>query len=254
MPRRALASVVLALLVLSAGCLGFGGEPDRTDRAEATLEGVEAAIQDVTTYHAETELDATAVGPEGALSREATIVGVVNATQKRSKMTMRMAGQNRTAYIDNRTAYQECESPWGWANSSIESEEPWIQTTPLGRHVTLLETGDLRVQTTPALTAEGAVALVGTPSTAALEAYRDDNTQPAIGGTRLENVTVRLVVDNRTHRPLRGSMSFEAAGDGATATVTMATTFSEYDSPIRVSIPASVTEDEFDWTGGCPGS
>lgn len=254
MRRVVLSSVVLVLLVLGAGCLGIGGEPDRTDSAEATLADVNSAIQDVRTYRAQTDLQATAVADGEEISRSATIVGEVNTTQKRSKTTLQMAGENRTVYLDNRTVYQECESPWGWANESVDVEGQWVTGTTLGRHVELLDSGDLRLETTDALADEGAVALVGHPSTEALEEYREESTQPAVGGPKIENVSVRLVVDNQTHRPVRGSMSFEAAGDGATATVRMQTMFSAYGDHIRISIPQNVTDSDFDWEGGCPGS
>lgn len=254
MRRVALGGVVLVLLIISAGCLGIGGEPDRSDRAEATLDAVNSTISAVTTYRAETELHATAVAEGEELTRDATIVGAVNATQKRSKTTLEMDGETRTAYMDNRTVYQKCESPWGWANTSMDGDGQWIRETTLGRHVELLDSGDLRLETTPALEADEAVALVGSPSKAALQEYREESAQPAIGDTNIENVTVRLVVENRTHRPVRGSMFFEAVGDGATATVTMETTFGDYGEPIQISIPRNVTDSEFDWTGGCPGS
>lgn len=254
MRRVALSSVVLVLLVLGAGCLGLGGEPDRSEQAEATLADVQSAVQDVTTYRAQTDLNATAVAEGEEISRAATIVGEVNATQKRSKTTLRMADETRTVYLDNRTAYQECDSPWGWANESVDEDGQWIEATTLGRHVELFDSGDLRLETTEAIAEDGAVLLVGSPSKEALQEYREDSAQSAFGGTKIENVTARLVVDNGTHRPVRGSMYFEAVGDGATATVRMQTTFSDYGEPIRISIPENVTEDDFDWEGGCPGS
>lgn len=55
MRRVTLSSVVLVHLVLGAGCLGLGGEPDRIEQAEATLADVKSAIQDVTTYRAQTD-------------------------------------------------------------------------------------------------------------------------------------------------------------------------------------------------------
>lgn len=233
---------------------GLGGEPDRSDRAEATLADVQSAIQDVTTYRAQTDLNATAVADGEEISRSATIVGEVNVTQRRSKTTLGMSGETRTAYLDNRTAYQDCDSPWGWANKSVEVDGPWIDATTLGRHVELFDSGDLRLETTESLAEDGAVALVGRPSEKALQEYREDSTQPAFGGTTIENVTVRLVIDNGTHRPIRGAMYFEAVENGATATVKMRTTFSDYDEPLRISIPQNVAEDDFDWEGGCPGS
>lgn len=254
MRRVTLSSVVLVLLVLGAGCLGFGGAPDRSNQAEATLADVHEAIENVTTYRAQTDLHATAVANGEEISRSATIVGEVNATQMRSEATLRMSGETRKAYLDNRTAYQKCDSPWGWANQSVDIDGQWIDATTLGRHVALFDSGDLRLETTDSLAEEEAVALVGRPSNEAIQEYREDSTQPAFGGTNIENVTVRLVVDNRTHRPIRGSIYFEAVGDGATATVQMRTRFRDYTEPVRISIPENVTEDDFDWEGGCPGS
>ncbi|MFP4530540.1 MAG: hypothetical protein ACLFNC_04535 [Halodesulfurarchaeum sp.] len=254
MRRLALGSVVLVIVVLGAGCLGMDGGPDRSDRAEATLEEVNSALQDVTTYRAETELRATAVAEEETISRDATIVGAVNVTQKRSNMTLEMDGETRRAYVDNRTMYQECERPWGWANESIDGSGQWIETTTLGRHVDLLDSGDLRLETTSTVADGGTVTLVGAPSEDALREFREESNQPAVGDTKIENVSLQLVVDNRTHRPIEGSMSFEAVGDGATATATMHSTYSGYDDPVRIAIPEEATENEFDWSGGCPGS
>lgn len=254
MRRRVVSSVVLALLVLSAGCLGIGGGPERSAAAEDTLADVTAAIQEIDTYRAETDLSATAVSDGETLSRSAAITGRVNVTQRRSKTTLRMDGDNRSVYRDNRTVYRECGGPWGWANESVAVDKAWINETTLARHAELLGSGDLRLRTTEQLTAENAVALVGHPTQEQLQEYRAADTQPAIGGAGIENATIRLVVDNRTHRPRRASMSFETSQDGVSAFVSMQTTFGAYGDPVRISIPAAVTEDATEWSGGCPGS
>jgi len=254
MRRVSLVGFALVLLVIGAGCLGTGGAPDRSDSAERKLAALNSSIQDTSTYQVRTDLRATAVADGEQLSREATIVGVVNATQKRSKTTLSMAGENRTVYRDNRTIYRECESPWGWANETVGAEGPWIQQTTLSRHAELLQSGDLRVEQTDRLAGENAVALVGEPTSEALQKYREEGTRSVVGGSKIENVTVRLVLDNETDRPLRGSMSFEVRQDGVTATVSMDTQFSNYDDPVRITIPEKVTDGTVEWSGGCPGS
>jgi hypothetical protein len=252
MTRRAAASLALLVLVVSAGCLGFGAQPERTARAEAELAAAQAAVEDVETYQYETQMDLSASVEDERRQLAVRIEGTVDVAERMARSRAHLDGANRTAYVTNRTAYRECESPWGWGNESIAVEGSWIQATPLGRQLQLLESGGLHVEAEDSLAQADAVVLVGQPSAASLEKYGVSATQPAIGGPSVENVSVRVVIDNSTHRPIRSTVAFAVAGGGGAGQGTVDTQFSAYDEPVSIAIP-DVVKDEAGETG-CPGS
>jgi len=252
MRRRAVASLGLLLLVVSAGCLGFGAQPDRTDRAEAELAAAQGALEDVETYQYETQLDLSATVEDEQRQLAARIEGTVDVAEQMAVSRVQFDGENRTAYVTNRTVYQECERPWGWGNESIEVDGPWVQATPLGRQLALLEPGDLHVETDDALAQADAVVLVGHPSAESLEKYGLSATQPVIGGPSVENSTVRVVIDNATHRPIRSTVVFDVAGGGGEGQGTVDTRFGSYNESVSIAIPEPVREEASET--GCPGS
>mgnify|MGYP006273217547 FL=1 len=252
MSRRAVAGLGLLVLVVSAGCLGFGTQPERTDRAEAELAAAQATLDDVETYQYETQMDLSASVEEERRQLAVRIEGTVDVAERMARSRADLDGENRTAYVTNRTVYQECECPWGWGNESIEVAGPWIQATPLGRQLQLLESGALHVETDDSLAQADAVVLVGQPSAESLEKYGVSATQPVIGGPSVENITVRVVIDNTTHRPIRSTVAFEVAGGGGEGQGTVDTQFGAYDEPVSITIPDEVKEDAAET--GCPGS
>lgn len=252
MPRAAVESIALLLLVLSAGCLGFGDQPERTDRAEAALADAKATLDDIETYHYETEMHVSATAEGETRQLNVRIDGDVDVAERLAISRAHADEENKTSYVTNRTVYRACSGPWGWANESIEAEGAWIQATPLGRHLQLLESGDLRLETGDSLARADAVAIVGHPSPEALDEYGVSATQPVFGGPSVKNFTVRVVINNTTHRPIRSTVSFDISGGGGDGEGTVDTRFGPYNEPLSIAIPEEVKEDASEI--GCPGS
>lgn len=252
MPRAAGASIALLLLVLSAGCLGFGDQPQRTDRAEATLADAKATLDDIETYHYETEMDVSATAEGDTRQLNIRIEGDVDVAERLAISRVHTDEKNKTSYVTNRTLYRACSGPWGWGNESIEVEGAWIQATPLGRQLQLLESGDLRLETDDSLAKADAVMIVGHPPPEALEEFGVSATQPVFGGPSVKNITVRVVINNTTNRPIRSTVSFEISGGGGVGEGTVDIRFGPYNEPLSIAIPEEVKEDASEM--GCPGS
>lgn len=250
--KRSFATIAVLLLVVGAGCLGFGDQPQRSDRAEATLADAQAAVDDVNTYQYETEMHISATVEGRTLERDVTIDGEVDVAERMAVSRASTADANKSGYVANDTVYKQCSSPWGWGNETVEMEGDWVDATPLGRQIGLLESGDLRLETADQTADGDTVVLVGNPSAEALEEYGVSASQPVFGGPSVKNITVRVVVDERTHRPLRSTITFEISGGGGVGNGSVDTRFSAYDDPVSIEIPDEVIEEAGEM--GCPNS
>lgn len=251
MRRETVLSVVVALLVLGAGCQALGSDAQRSDEAEAALADAQSALEDVRTYRTDTSMEVSAVADGESLERDVTVEGVVNASQQRLRTTARMEDRSSTSYVDNRTAYRACGGmAESWSNESFPVEESWIDGTPAGRQLGLLEDGDLRVANSSGAP-DGTTVLVGEPSPSAVEDYQEDRAQPVFGGSALENISVRVVIDGETRLPRRSIISLDVSAGGGSGSVTMETEYTAYNDPVRIDIPSEVREHS--WETGCPG-
>lgn len=250
MRRTSALVAVFVLLVVSSGCLGQS--PDRSDPGEQTLADAQTALDAVQTYHYETEMHVSATAEGETLEHDVSIAGEVDVTEQLAVSRIRMEGENHTSYVTGQRVFRACGGPWGWGNESLDVEGDWVTATPVGRQLQLLESGDLRVEPARSLPEEDAVVLVGHPSPKALERYGVSATQPVFGGPSVQDITVRVVVDDQSHRPLRSSVDFDIAGGGGVGNGSIDTTFSAFDEPVSIEVPDEVREDA--WETGCPGS
>lgn len=249
--RRSLLTIAVLALVLGAGCLGFGGQPQRSDRAEATLADAQSALEDIDTYHYETEMHLSATAEGETIDRDVEIAGTVDLTERMAISRLHMEGENYTAYVNDGSVYRECRGPWGWGNESLGAEGDWVRATPLGGQLNLLESGDLRLETGNSVPAD-AVVLVGHPAPEELEDVDVRGSGSVFGGPSVKNLTVRVVIDNRTRRPIRSTISFEMSGGGGVGEGTVDTTYAAYDEPVSIEIPDEVVEEAGEMS--CPGS
>lgn len=245
--------VAVALLALTAGCLStLADPPGREDRAEATLDDAQAALDSVETYR----YDGTArmVATDGAREErvEFKLEGAVDVSAQRGRSRAVSDRENRSAYVVGERVYEECSVvavSWGVENRTIEGD--WVETTPAGRHLELLESGSLRVAGGGSVDGRDATVLAGRPSTGALERYVEVTPRRLVGGPTLQRPRVRVWVDNRTARPLKSVLTFEVTDGERTASADVRTRYRAYDEPVSIELPEEALEEP--WSGGCPG-
>lgn len=253
MKRAALVSIVVVLLVFVAGCQALSSDPERTAEAETSLEDAQAALQEVRSYRYNTTMDFKATVEGEPVQRYISVTGAVNETQKRLWSTARLEDESATSYVDNRSVYQACGGMGKmWSNESMTVQDTWIETTPAGRQLGLLETGDLHLAEEGSDGQPGTTVLVGNPSPSAFEQYRDGSPQPVFGGPSISNISVRVVIDDETKRPLRSTIFVEISGNSGSGSATIETRFADYNEPVDIKIPDEVQEHL--WETGCPGS
>lgn len=137
-PRAALA---LAVVVVLAGCLGFGGPPPSDPGAEAVVDDAAASAADIETYRFESDI--RIVASDGEQTRRITMdnVGTVDRPARKLQANTTFRGDVRRSFVDGDKVYTECEDPWGWCveNVSDDGNGDWRSNDPLGRQVELLQ-------------------------------------------------------------------------------------------------------------------
>ena len=259
--RPPLAAATVALLLLSAGCLGGSG----TDRAPSdqraldALDRARAAMDDVRTYR--TSIDGRV---EASTDDEQVTFGLdgevrVNATARRMNATASLVGLptsgfsegQSTTYVDNYTAHIEC-SRIGWERQNLSQSEPWLTYTPIGQHLELLNRTNVYWRGTETVDGRNASVVVGYPTKADLEAVdvRSVGMTEQMASSNLENVTVTIWLDAATDRPIQVRRDIRGTQDGVSAHANGTFLFQDFDEPTHL------TEPEFGdviWEGGCPG-
>lgn len=252
MDRPAL-PLAVALLLLTAGCAStLADPPSRDDRAVALLEDAQAAIDDVETYRQAGSLRVVATSDGDTRRVEFEIDGAVNVTAQRARNTAIADDQQRSAFVIEDRIYQECSAMRGtWGVENHSAGGAWVETTPAARQLSLLESGALRIEGAGTVDGQQATVLEGRPSGDALERYGDRGSQPIIGGSRIQNPTVRVWVANETALPLKVSLDFAVSGGGGSADASMTMRYSDYGEPVSIELPDEARGDV--WETGCPG-
>lgn len=259
--RRLALHVALVLLVVLAGCAGFLEEPpERDERAVAALEGTTAAVDAAGSYRYETDLRIEAAGDGRTERLDVRLVGAVDAAAMRMNATTQVDGpvgpnvDGRTfeTYLVNRTAYQQCTRPPGFWGVENRTADDWDTLTPAYRQLSLLESGDLRWEGPATVDGRNATLVVGEPTAAALQQYREDGSRPVFGGPEFRDVTMSVWIDDETDLPLKTELRFEVVEGDGSATSRMETRFLDYGEPVSVEVPAEAKDDPL--THGCPGS
>jgi len=252
MDRPAL-PVAVALLLLTAGCAStLADPPTREDRAVALQEDAQAAIDDVETYRQAGSLRVVATSDGDTRRIEFAIDGAVNVTAHRARNTAIADDRQRSAFVIGDRIYRECSAmrgTWGVENHSAGGD--WVETTPAARQLSLLEGGALRIEGSGVVDGQSATILEGRPSGDALERHGDRGSQPIIGGSQIQNPTVRVWLHNRTALPLKVTLDFAVSGGGGSADASMTMRYSGYGEPVSISLPEEARDDV--WETGCPG-
>lgn len=237
--------LLVAVLLLTSGCLGVFG-PDRSPSDERAVEAIDASRSATAAVDGYRFALRGRVEREDARSVSVAGAGRVDVRDRRLNATTRTDDVTRGVYLDNDTRYTEC-ARIGWGRQSLSTSTPWLDHTPLGRRLALLEAADVYWNGTE----DGTVVVTARPAEAELRADDDRSVGGTVfGGGNVRDVTTRARFDAETHRLqwVRHRIRVARGGETATATVTLRVDYG----------PVEVTRPGFDpdavWQTGCPGS
>ena len=249
--RRPLLHVAVAVLLVLAGCSVLADDPVREPAAVDRLNATQDRVDDVSSYRYNMTVNASSSGSSRRIDGHG--VGAVNVTTKRKVINASLDGTRAVTYIDNRTAYTECQFPGtGWGRQSLSAESGWTELTVLGRQLALLSTGDLYHNGTERIDGQEVVHLSGRPTDDALSGDDGSSSVSVFDSSKADEVTVHLWVDAETNRPVRTDLRVVSRANDETATATLAVRYRGYGDPVRISIPEEARDPFYDT--GCPGS
>lgn len=240
--------LLAAVLLVTSGCLGVFGpsRPPSDERAVDAVDAGRAATTDITGYHFAVRAQVSTTGDDG---QSVTVDGDgrVDVRDRRLTATTRADDRSLSAYLANDTLYTEC-TRMGWGRRNLSVEGPWVDHTPLGRQLAILERTNVyweRAET-------GTIAVSARPTERELRTTGEGSvdTGASVGGGNVRNVTTRAWFDAESHRLVRVRHAFRVAQGGDTARATVTLRF-EYGS-VDVSRPAF--DPESMWQTGCPGA
>lgn len=249
--------LVLAALVVLAGCSALGNAPPPSDeRALEVRNRTVEAIQGVDTYRIEQTISVHAEGDGETIDVRGTGNGSVDVEARRMGMHVSMEGTTARSYVDGFTAYRECGGHWdGWVVENMSRDPGWIAHTPLGNQADLLQQTNVYW---------GGTRTIDGTETYLIEAYPRKDTLLEFNERRqrdtadlqeanLKNASVRLWVDAETYLPVQSEVKLIIGKGGATATARTTIEYRAYDESVEVEIPAGVL-DESNRRSFCPGT
>ncbi|CCQ33234.1 membrane lipoprotein [Halorhabdus tiamatea SARL4B] len=252
--HRAVPAVLLAALIALAGCGMLGDDqPPSDDRALEVRNETVDALENVDTYRMSMDADVSASAEGRSRSLSVDSDGVVNRTSQRMRMNTSSQGRTVTSYLDERTVYTKCPSPWsGWGTQNQSTDVEWLSLTPLGRQVELFEQTNVYWDGTATIDGEETAVIVAHPSQETVSSLPGQSqTDLANTDATVENITAKLWVDQETSRPVRSLLQIQISGNGGEATANVMIDYEAYGEPVHVDDPAITGET---WQGGCPGA
>lgn len=249
--RRPLLSLAAVALVVLAGCSVLADDPVREPAAVDRLNATQDRVDDLSSYRYNMTVNASSTGSSRHIDGHG--VGAANVTAKRHVINASIDGTKALTYLDNRTAYTECQFPGAdWGRQNLSAETDWTELTPLGRQLELLSTGDLYHNGTERIDGQAVVHLSGRPTDDALSGNDGSSSVSVFDSSKADEVTVHLWVDASTNRPVRTDLRVVSRANDETATATLAVRYRGYGDPVRISIPKEARDPFYD--NGCPGS
>lgn len=238
MQRRTLAALSLAALLVTAGCAGLTGNDGGASDAEHVKEDATAAMADVDTYRMEMEMNITANGRTLAMHQR----GVFDHEAEVARVNATAMGEQTTTYIDGRKLYVNVAGEW--RTQDISGSNVWENGTSAARQRQILESGNVSLVGGATVDGTETTVLRVDPDTEDLKALikQQRGGQP-IDGIGIENATYTMYVANETDLVRKVELSMSMAIDGHSAESNATITFSAYDEPVSIELPAAVSED-----------
>jgi len=255
--RSALPALLLAALLVTAGCAEVLGpsRPPSDQRAVDAVDRSLAATADVESYRFTFDGGAEASKDHEQVQLDVGGEGVVDVAGQRLNVTTRADDDTRRVYMTDEAAYRECATPWsGWGRENLSGSTEWLNYTPAGEQLALLDRTDVYWRGTETVDGTEAAVVVAYPTKDELrsvaEAQGTDVTD--LANVNLQNATVTVWIAEETGLLLKARRDLEMKRRGATATVTVTFRFSGYDAPVNVTRPPFDEDDVWE-TEGCPG-
>lgn len=245
--RPPLAVLLIVCLLVTSGCLSFLDEsrPPSDHQAQDALDRSRTALADVTSYRALSNGSATMTAEDErdtvTLSGE-VLVNVsareLNSTGRVSDTFLPGTGVRRT-YVTGYTAYTECRLS-GWGQQNLSASRPWVEYTPIGDQLALLNRTPVYWEGTERLADTETAVIVAHPSEQELEAVpglwslAPEESQNA----DFQNATLTLWIDTETSLPVLAHRKTVWRDAGATVTLSATWRFDDYNEPAGVTRPS----------------
>lgn len=240
MHRRALHSLCVVALLVTAGCLGFagsGGDAPRTDTEQLVAE-TQQAIQSVETYRMNMTLHVAAEGDTYDFRR----TGVFDSTAKQARLHLTSNGTTTLAYLDGSTMYVNASD--GWQTRTLAGANSWRSAVGLAQQRYLLQNASVTVSGSATVDGVETTVLTVDPKDGRLKQLLTRSTSDSLGNITIEEASYELYVATDSHRPVKVEMTLqltlekntEKSGHGS-ATIT----FSSFNEPVDVTIPERAT-------------
>jgi len=257
------AGVVLAVVLITSGCLGVFGpsRPPSDERAVDALERSQTAMAEVTSYRTDAEgrVEATDDDESITLTVTGTVTTNVSTQRMNATATVRQHGgpgnreRTQMTYLDGYTAYTEC-ARFGWGRENHSAQRSWLAYTPAGQQLALLNETDVYWRGTEQVDGEETAVITAHPTAEELQSkpsVRESDPTTVDSGT-VENATVTVWINTETDRPVKARNEIRISKGGNTATASVTFRFSDYDESTSVTRPRF--EEESVRKLGCPGS
>lgn len=240
MRRRALQSLCLVALLVTAGCAGFpgGGSSTTTSDNKQVVTDVRQAIQSIDTYRMTIDMSVHAQGDTYTLHR----AGVFDATAKQARLNLTINGARTPAYLDGSTLY--VNSGDDWRTRELARNNSWMSTVGLAQQRYLLENSTVTVSGTATVDGVETTVLTVHPRDGELKQLLTRRTFYGPEEVTIEEATYELYVAEETHRPLKAEMSLQITVDknwDQSGHGSAVITFSGFNEPVNVTIPERAT-------------
>jgi hypothetical protein len=263
MGRATLRTVLVAALLVTAGCQSLTGSPNppSDERAVEAVRQAWMATDGVTSYRFTVDGQVRIRETGRTESIGITGTGVIDVEQRRANETVRARGdtgpmgrETRMAYLEGYTLSAEC-ARLGWARYDLAESTRWLNYTSLGQQLTLLDRTNVYWEGTQTVDGTELAVVTARPTERQLEANRNLPTSPGVtqGSANLRNATVRVWIDMGTDRVRKVERVLHVQADDVTAVATVTYRFADYNRPADVTRP-SFEESGTMWESRCPGA
>lgn len=249
--------LVLAALVVLAGCSAFGGSPPPSDqRALEVRNRTVDTLASVESYRVDQSIAVHAEGDGETIDIRGSGNGSVNRSTRQLRMYASVESTEATSYVKGFKAYRACGGHWGgYVVENLSRSTGWFVHTPLGNLLELFGETNVYWGGTPTIDGNRTNLIVAYPDRATLVEFSErrhrDGTD--LQEATLKNASLKLWVDPKTDLPIRSMVKLTIAKGGATATARTTMTFDGYNEPADIRIPDKVLDEE-NHRGFCPGS